>query len=489
MPIRLAPGGEPVGCARGLHELRRRRAGDPRGRAAARAAAGRRPRAALRHAVPDRRRAPRGALRHQAAARRADRPAEPHPAAAPRRARAARRRPGRDAADRPRPLQGGQRHARARLRRRAAGRGRRAPRGRAAARRHARAARRRRVRRARRRGARPRPPSSSSPRGCRTRCGARSRSAASPSSSRRASASPSTRSTGRRSAGCSSAPTSRCTTPSAAAAASSTYTAERDPYSADRLGLLAELRTCDRARRAGAALPAEGLRWRRASSPASRRSCAGSTRPAACSLPTPSSRSPSAPARSPTSPAGWSTTRSPSTVPGATRGIDLPIAVNLAAANIVDVTLPDAIGELLRALRRSRRPARVRDLRAHRDGATRCAPAPCWTGCASSASACRSTTSAPATRRCPTSSGCRSTRSRSTARSWPGWRDDENDAVIVRSTIDLARNLGLRVVAEGVETAEIMDALSDAALRHRAGLPHLAAAAGRRARAWLAPGG
>jgi EAL domain-containing protein (putative c-di-GMP-specific phosphodiesterase class I) len=38
---------------------------------------------------------------------------------------------------------------------------------------------------------------------------------------------------------------------------------------------------------------------------------------------------------------------------------------------------------------------------------------------------------------------------------------DENAAVIVRSTIELGRNLGLRVVAEGVETREVWDRLAD----------------------------
>jgi diguanylate cyclase (GGDEF)-like protein len=40
-----------------------------------------------------------------------------------------------------------------------------------------------------------------------------------------------------------------------------------------------------------------------------------------------------------------------------------------------------------------------------------------------------------------------------------GMCEDESDATIVRSTVDLARNLGLNVVAEGVESQEIWDAL------------------------------
>jgi diguanylate cyclase (GGDEF)-like protein len=46
---------------------------------------------------------------------------------------------------------------------------------------------------------------------------------------------------------------------------------------------------------------------------------------------------------------------------------------------------------------------------------------------------------------------------------------DENDAVIVRSIIDLARNLGLDVVAEGVETLEVWEMLAELGCHHAQG--------------------
>ena len=38
--------------------------------------------------------------------------------------------------------------------------------------------------------------------------------------------------------------------------------------------------------------------------------------------------------------------------------------------------------------------------------------------------------------------------------------DDERDAAIVHATVDLGRRLGMRVVAEGVETSEAWDTLA-----------------------------
>ena len=71
-----------------------------------------------------------------------------------------------------------------------------------------------------------------------------------------------------------------------------------------------------------------------------------------------------------------------------------------------------------------------------------------------SAWASRSTTTARAIRRSRTSGGCPITALKIDKSFVIGMATDENDGVIVRSTIDLGRNLGLAVVAEGVEDAE-----------------------------------
>jgi diguanylate cyclase (GGDEF)-like protein len=238
-----------------------------------------------------------------------------------------------------------------------------------------------------------------------------------------------------------------------------TYTADRDPYSADRLGLLAELRSAIErdelvlhyqpkiSLETGELTGVEALvRWQHPSRgllgpdafiPLAERTgaVADLTR--------------------------WVVDHALAQCRAwRDRGIDLPVAVNLAAANIVDVTLPEAIGALLE---RYDVPAEQLECEISEH-----------------------TVMADPVRATAVLAGLRELgvglslddfgtghSSLSYLKRLPldevkidrsfvaGMAADENDAVIVRSTIDLARNLGLRVVAEGVETAEIMDALRE----------------------------
>jgi diguanylate cyclase (GGDEF)-like protein len=134
-------------------------------------------------------------------------------------------------------------------------------------------------------------------------------------------------------------------------------------------------------------------------------------------------------------------------------GLDLCVSVNLSARNLLDVHLPDTVGELLGRWEVSPSlleleitestiladPIRAMHVLSRLSGmGVRLAIDDFGTGYSSLAYL----------KRLPVDE-------LKIDKSFvQGMEEDENDAVIVRSTIDLGRNLGLRVVAEGVETAE-----------------------------------
>jgi diguanylate cyclase (GGDEF)-like protein len=141
-------------------------------------------------------------------------------------------------------------------------------------------------------------------------------------------------------------------------------------------------------------------------------------------------------------------------------GLDLAVAVNLAAPNIVDSGLPDLVEELLRRWdvpgdrleceisehTVMADPHRALDvLERLRSFGVRLSLDDFGTGHSSLAYL----------KRLPLDEV-------KIDRSFVmGMAEDSNDAAIVRSTIDLARHLGLEVVAEGVETAAILRDLAD----------------------------
>ena len=143
----------------------------------------------------------------------------------------------------------------------------------------------------------------------------------------------------------------------------------------------------------------------------------------------------------------------------ALQGMELCVAVNLSTRNLLDTHLPDTVGELLARWEVPARlleleitestiladPVRAMQVLSRLDGmGVRIAIDDFGTGYSSLAYL----------KRLPVDE-------LKIDKSFIlGMDESENDAVIVRSTIDLGRNLGLRVVAEGVESAQAWSRLS-----------------------------
>jgi diguanylate cyclase (GGDEF)-like protein len=140
------------------------------------------------------------------------------------------------------------------------------------------------------------------------------------------------------------------------------------------------------------------------------------------------------------------------------RGTELPVAINLAAANIVDVTLPDAVES---TLRRWNVPGELLECEISEDTVM---------GDPRRATEVLERLRALGVRLSLDDFGTGHS-SLSYLKSLPldevkidqsfvtGMALDPSDAAIVRSTIDLARHLGLDVVAEGVETEDVLEVL------------------------------
>ena len=281
-----------------------------------------------------------------------------------------------------------------------------------------------------------------------------------PAASGRASASPCTPSTAPTRARCCSAPTSRCTWPRTTAPASSSTTPSGTATRPDRLAAR-RAAPGDRERRARAALPAQGAARARRRRSASRRWCAGATRAAAWSCP-----DEFIPLAEQTGLIQPLTAHRPrpalaqvaAVVAG--DGLELPVAVNVSRARPARPRLRRRSSRgLLRDHGVPAGAAQARDHRARphgrpraephaleRDGPARRAPRLDDFGTGYS--------SLVHLKRLPGLA-----RSRSTAPSCSGWPTDADDAAIVRSIVDLAHALGLRVVAEGVETPATWRAL------------------------------
>jgi diguanylate cyclase (GGDEF)-like protein len=141
-------------------------------------------------------------------------------------------------------------------------------------------------------------------------------------------------------------------------------------------------------------------------------------------------------------------------------GVDLPIAVNLAAANIVDLTLPERVAHMLErhGVSGDRLECEISEHTVMADPRRSMAILERLRGLGVRLSLDDFGTghsSLSYLKRLPIDEV-------KIDRSFVmGMTNDDNDAAIVRTTIDLARNLGLEVVAEGVETEAILRDLSD----------------------------